>query len=121
MDGDTTWRSAFGSRHLTVKVLQTGALALALALAVSARAADERAVQSRVAPVYPEIAKRLKISGAVKVEATVDAAGRVKDVKTLSGNHMLAVAAEDAVRGWKFVPGAGVSTVQVDVNFGASN
>jgi TonB family protein len=121
MDGDTTWRSAFGSRHLTVKVLQAGALALVMALAISARAADERAVQSRVAPVYPEIAKRLKIAGVVKVEVTVDAAGKVKDVKTLSGNHMLAVAAEDAVRGWKFAPGAGVSTVQVDINFAAGN
>ena len=121
MSGDTTWRRVSGLRHFTVKVLRAGALALVMAMAVSARAAEERAVQSRVAPVYPEIAKRLKIAGVVKVEATVDAAGKVKDVKTLSGNHMLAVAAEDAVRGWKFAPGAGVSTVQIDINFAAGN
>ena len=121
MSGDTTWRRVFGLRHLTVKVLQAGALALVMALAIAARAAEERAVQSRVAPVYPEIAKRLKIAGVVKVEATVDAAGRVKEVKALSGNHMLAVAAEDAVRGWKFAPGVGVSTVQIDINFAAGN
>jgi TonB family protein len=121
MDGDTTWRHVFGLRHFTVNVLQAGALALVMALAVSARAAEERAVQSRVAPVYPEIAKRLKIAGVVKVEVTVDAAGRVKDVKTLSGNHMLAAAAEDAVRGWKFAPGAGISTVQLEINFATGN
>lgn len=121
MNGDTTWRRVFTLRHVTVKLLQAGAIVLVLALAVSAKAADERAVQSRVAPVYPEIAKRLKIAGVVKVEVTVDAAGKVKDVKTLSGNHMLSVAAEEAVRGWRFVPGAGVSTVQLDINFAAGN
>ena len=106
---------------MTVKMVQAGALALVVSLAVSARAADERAVQSRVAPVYPEIAKRLKITGVVKVEVTVDAAGKVKDVKTVSGNRMLSVAAEEAVRGWKFAPGAGVSTVQIDINFAGTN
>jgi outer membrane biosynthesis protein TonB len=30
---------------------------------------------------------------------------------------MLAVAAEDAVRRWRFEPGPGVSTVEVSLNF----
>lgn len=100
-----------------IRVFQGAALALVLAMALPLRAADERAVKSRVAPVYPEIAKRMRIGGTVKLEATVDAQGKVKDVKTISGNHMLAVAAEDAVRQWKFVPGSGDSNVDVDVNF----
>jgi TonB family protein len=112
----------FGKRHQTserfaIKVFQGAALALVLAMALPARAADDRAVKSRVAPVYPEIAKRMRIAGAVKLEAQVDAQGKVTDVKTISGNHMLAVAAEDAVRQWKFVPGASESSVNVEVNF----
>jgi TonB family protein len=95
-------------------------LALLLTLALPARAGDERAVKSRVAPVYPEIAKRMKISGEVKLEATVDAQGKVKDVKPVSGNHMLEVAAEDAVRQWRFEPGDGDATVVVAVNFALS-
>jgi TonB family protein len=82
-----------------------------------ARAADERAVKSRVVPVYPEIAKRMKIAGSVKIEATVDAHGKVTDVKSVGGNRMLSAAAEDAVRQWKFVPASSDSTVSVDVNF----
>jgi len=42
----------------------------------AARAADERAVKSRVTPIYPEVAKRMKIRGAVKLVATVDAQGK---------------------------------------------
>ena len=72
--------------------------ALLLAMALPARAGDDRAIKTRVSPVYPEIAKRMKIAGVVRIEATVDPQGKVKEVKTVSGNHMLSVAAEDAVR-----------------------
>ncbi len=103
-------------RRAGVKLLQAAALALVVTLAMPARAADERAIKSRVAPVYPELAKRMKISGVVRVEATVDADGKVTDAKTISGNRMLGAAAEEAVRKWKYAPGP-ASTVQVDVNF----
>lgn len=105
------------ARRVSVRLMQVAALALVVAMAIPARAADDRPVKSRVAPVYPEIAKRMKIAGEVKVEATVDASGKVTEVKAISGNHMLAVAAEDAVRKWKFESGAGESKVNVAVNF----
>lgn len=97
--------------------MKAAVLGLLLALALPGRAADERAVKSRVAPIYPEIAKRMRISGAVKVEATVDAGGKVTDVKGLSGNSILTNAAEEAVRKWKFAPGDGVVVVDVTLNF----
>jgi len=86
-------------------------------MALPAHAGDERTVKSRVAPIYPEIAKRMRVEGEVKLEATVDAGGNVTDVKEISGNHILALAAEDAVRKWKFESGSGDSTVIVAVNF----
>lgn len=95
------------------------AMVAMLACSVPAFAAT-RAVVARVPPVYPEMAKRMKITGAVKVSATVDAAGKVTAVKTLEGNRMLSIAAEDAVRKWKFESGSGESTEEVTVNF-ASN
>jgi len=98
-------------------LLQAAALALLVTLALPARAGDDRAVKSRVAPVYPEIAKRMRVAGEVTLEATVDAKGKVKDVKPVSGNRMLEEAAEDAVRQWKFEPGDGDATVIVAVNF----
>ena len=92
-------------------------LALTVAASVPARAGEDRAVKTRVPPVYPEIAKRMKVDGIVRLEVTVDAEGKVTDVKALSGNRMLSPAAEDAVRKWRFVPAAGSSTVNVEVGF----
>jgi TonB family protein len=93
------------------------ALVLVLVMATSAMAADTRAVKSRVPPVYPEIAKRMRITGEVKLAVTVDADGKVTDVKQVSGNRSLSQAAEDAVHKWKFESGAGASTVEVTLNF----
>jgi TonB family protein len=91
-------------------------LALLAASAVTARA-DERAIKSRVSPVYPELAKRMKISGSVSVQVTVDAEGKVTDAKATNGNRLLAGAAEDAVRKWKFAPGDGMAVITVEINF----
>jgi TonB family protein len=103
-------------QYLSSRFARAAFLVLLAALAVTARA-DERAVKTRVQPVYPELAKRMKISGSVSIQATVDAEGKVTDAKAMNGNRLLAGAAEDAVRKWKFVPGDGVSVVTVEINF----
>jgi TonB family protein len=95
------------------------ALMVLLAASAVTAHADERAVKARVAPVYPELAKRMKISGTVNVQVTVDAEGKVTDAKATNGNRLLAGAAEDAVRKWKFAPGDGTSVVIVEINFQA--
>jgi len=104
-------------RRLAIRLIQAAALALLVTLALPGRALDNRAVKSRVAPVYPEIAKRMKISGEVKLDVTVSADGKVKDAKAVSGNHMLGTAAEDAVRKWTFEPGTGDTNAVVIVDF----
>jgi len=106
-----------GWRRMGVRLVRAAALALLVALALPSAAADSRAVKSRVAPVYPELAKRMKIEGEVRLSVTVDAEGKVTDVKAVSGNHMLSSAAEDAVRKWKFEPGPGSFTVEVALTF----
>jgi len=90
-------------------------IAIVFTMAVPAFAA--RAVKQRVAPQYPELAKRMKIAGAVKLEVKVDAEGKVLSVKTVEGNHMLAQAAEEAMKKWKFEPGPGETTEEVTLNF----
>jgi TonB family protein len=117
MSRDYCGKSPFGLRKAVARLFYVAALALVVALAMPARAADERAIKSRVAPIYPEIARRMKIGGAVMVEATVDPEGRVNEVKAVSGNRMLTPAAEDAVRQWKFVSGPSSVRVKVEVNF----
>lgn len=90
---------------------------LVVALTLPARAAEERGVKMRVSPAYPEIARRMRIGGVVQVEATVGADGKVTEAKAVSGNRVLAIAAEDAVRKWKFEPGPGSSKVTVQIDF----
>lgn len=95
-------------------------IAMAMAVALPLHAADDhsdRAVKQRVSPVYPELAKRMHIGGIVRISATVAPDGSVSATKTVSGNHMLSGAAEDAVHKWKFVSGPDESTVEVDINF----
>lgn len=108
------WWSRWGG------LVRVAVLALVAAMALPASAANERAVKTKVPPVYPELAKRMKISGAVKVEATIDPEGKVTRAKAVSGNSALQNAAEEAVRKWKFVSGEGTATVDVDVVFAMS-
>jgi TonB family protein len=103
-------------RRAGLRLAQAAALALAVSLAMPASAADGRAIKSRFPPVYPEIAKRMRISGVVRLEVTVDAEGKVTDVKPLSGNTMLSTAAIEAVRRWRFEPGS-ESTEEISLNF----
>jgi TonB family protein len=104
-------------RRAGTRLMQAAALALMVALAMPASAADARAVKSKTPPIYPEIAKRMKITGEVRLSVTMDAEGKVTDVQPISGSRALSEAAQDAVRKWRFEHGAGVATVEVSVNF----
>ena len=101
---------------LSSRLFRLALVVLLASFAVNARA-DERAIKTRVPPVYPELAKRMKIGGVINVQATVDAEGKVTDAKATNGNRLLAGAAEDAVRKWKFAPGDGTAVVTVEINF----
>jgi protein TonB len=59
----------------------------------------------RVEPIYPPLAVRANVRGTVILEATVDAEGRVAEVKVLRSAHrILDEAAITAVRQWQYVP-----------------
>jgi TonB family protein len=58
----------------------------------------------RVPPTYPQRAKELHIQGKVLLEAVVGRDGKVRDVRVISGDAMLAEAAVGAVRQWEYEP-----------------
>jgi TonB family protein len=60
----------------------------------------------RVEPAYPEQARRLRISGIVILECTIDKSGVVRDGRVLKGlpPPTMAYAALEAVRQWTFKP-----------------
>lgn len=105
-------------RHSRKRVILFALMAASAAISTPLRAADaDRAVKQRVAPTYPELAKRMHVSGVVRISATVAPDDSVSATKTVSGNHMLSGAAEDAVHKWKFVAAQEESTVEVNVEF----
>jgi TonB family protein len=88
-----------------------------LVTAQSASSATDRKVAARVAPIYPELAKKMHIRGIVKVEAIVRPNGSVKSTRVLGGNPVLVDAALDAVGKWKFEPSPGETTEVVQLAF----
>ena len=79
--------------------------------------AQERAAVHKVPPTYPTIARQMGITGTVIVTTTIDASGKVVKAESSSGNKLLAGAAIDAVKQWKFAPGDGPATFPVTINF----
>lgn len=57
-----------------------------------------------VRPVYPEIARQAKREGTVVVEAVLDTAGRVTQLRVIQSVPLLDQAAVDAVRQWRYTP-----------------
>jgi protein TonB len=57
-----------------------------------------------VPPIYPEIARRAKVQGAVILEAVIDESGAVNRIKVLRSSPLLDAAAIDAVSRWRYTP-----------------
>ena len=92
-------------------------LGLVVALFAAYAAADARKPMVNPDPEYPEIARRMNISGTVKVELVVAADGTIKSAKVLGGHPVLADAVQKALRKWKYAPGASETTMQLDFKF----
>jgi TonB family protein len=80
-----------------------------------------RRTKSKVQAVYPELARKMNITGTVKVEVVVAPNGTVKDAKVIGGHPVLANAALEAVRKWRFEPAAMESSGVVDFKFAPRN
>jgi TonB family protein len=58
----------------------------------------------RVEPIYPNFARQAHREGTVELRATISSDGAVRDVQVLSGDPVLARAAQEAVAHWRFRP-----------------
>jgi TonB family protein len=78
---------------------------------------EERKVITRVAPVYPELGKKMHLQGVVKIEAIVRPNGTVKSTRVLGGNPVLVDAATEAVNKWKFEAAQSETTEVLQLTF----
>ncbi len=61
-----------------------------------------RKPKTKVAAVYPDVARRMGVSGTVKLSVVVAPNGTVKSSKVIGGHPVLVNAAMDAMKQWKF-------------------
>lgn len=76
-----------------------------------------RKIKTRVAPAYPTLARQMNISGVVKVQVTVAPNGSVKATKVVGGHPLLANAALDALKKWRFEAASEETTGIVEFKF----
>ena len=81
----------------------------------------KRKAKTKVAPVYPELAKRMNVVGKVKIEVIITPDGRVKSTRAVGGHPLLVQACLEAVKEWKFAAAPEESTQMVECEFAPSN
>ncbi|MBI3934454.1 MAG: energy transducer TonB [Acidobacteria bacterium] len=73
-------------------------------------------------PIYPELARRIRVQGTVRLQAIISQDGSIENLTVLSGHPLLIPAALDAVGQWRYQPtllnGQPVEVeTTIDVNF----
>jgi protein TonB len=58
----------------------------------------------QVKPTYPALARSARIQGVVVLQAVISKDGSIENLHLVSGHPMLAPAAIDAVKQWKYKP-----------------
>jgi TonB family protein len=105
------------NRVLAVGLLLLGGWAAIAAPQAWGQENVSRKIKSKVEPMYPSLAKQMNLAGVVRVEVTVAPNGSVKNAKLIGGHPVLATAALDAVRKWRYESASQESTGVVEFRF----
>jgi TonB family protein len=76
-----------------------------------------RKVKMKVAPAYPVEARRMNLGGTVKLLIVVAPSGSVISSKVIGGHPLLVLAAQQAIKDWKFEAGTQISSGVVEFKF----
>jgi TonB family protein len=80
---------------------------------------SKRRVKVMGKPQYPDLARKLNLSGVVKIEVTVGADGKVKRTRIIGGHPVLAPEAEKAALQCEFEPGPKETSEVIEFKFGS--
>jgi TonB family protein len=101
-------------------MLRWASILLLIGCAITSVAQDQpdvRPIANRVAPSYPDLARRMNLQGSVRLRVTVAPDGSAQSIETIGGNPVLVKAAQDAVNRWKWVPGPKQTKEVVELKF----
>ncbi len=76
-----------------------------------------RKAKSIVKPEYPQLARTMNLSGAVKILVVIAPDGKVKEARVIGGHPLLAQEAEKAAKAWQFEPGPKETTQILEFKF----
>ena len=92
--GDPFSHTANSTVHVTKP---TGTLTISKGVA-------EGMIVQRIVPVYPAIARAVRLEGTVVLQATISKTGTIENLRILSGPQILQQAAINAVQQWRYRP-----------------
>ncbi|MGH9513380.1 MAG: energy transducer TonB [Terriglobales bacterium] len=98
-------------------LLALPAVSICYAVPCAAQESSGRKVKSKVTPEYPEIARKMRISGTVRLAVVIAPNGNVRTTTAVGGHPVLVNAAMDAVKKWKFEAASAASTETVEIKF----
>jgi TonB family protein len=103
------------------KILAVGALLTfnfgGSALLHAQSSEEKRPVKHLAQPVVPELARKLNLTGTVRIEVVIAPDGTVKRTRVVGGHPVLAVEAEHAAQRSTFEPGPRETTETIDFKF----
>ena len=90
--------------------------------APATNAAQHERLAEAIQPSYPALAQHMNVQGSVVLQALISSDGSIQSLHVMSGPQILATAAQQAVREWRFKPvyqnGQAVETrATITVNF----
>jgi len=104
-------------RRLIVFLLVLLAVSSVASAQDSETSRQARELVHRAAPIYPELARRLQMSGVVKLRATIAPNGSVKSIEPVGGNPVLMKSAQEAVTNWKYAPAPTETRELIELRF----
>jgi protein TonB len=123
--GDAHHKVHPGSNSKKLEITNPAASVARQAAPVAApatNAAQRERLAEAIPPSYPPLAQHMNVQGSVVLQALIGADGTIQNLHVMSGPAILASAAQQAVRDWKFKPvfqnGMAVETkATITVNF----
>lgn len=76
-----------------------------------------RKLVSKVVPLYPGIARSMRIQGTVRADVLVAPNGKVTSIEVKGGHPLLAQAAQEALRQWKWEVASHETHESVELRF----
>ena|ERR1700740_3310415 len=99
-------------------VLATATLAAAIVSAQQSSVEEsKRKIKYKTNPQFSEIARRMNLSGKVKVELVIAPDGHVKNTHAIGGHPILVQSCLDAVKDWRFEASPEETTQIVEFEF----